>query len=270
MNREIGQKGVNVQFQLSIPLDGKGNVNASVNKNTDGKYNYQTNYSRTAPIDGGLGWQLSYADGYAPYRQADLTWKTRYTQLQGGMYGRPGQASYWGRASGSVIWMDSALYPTTQVSDAFVLVSSHPDTPVRYENQRIGKTDAKGHLLIPQVQAYYPGKFEVDTMDLPGNVSVPVVEQRLAVRSRSGALLKFPAKVVTQMNLVLQDTEGNVLPRGSKVTVQDSSYQTYVGWDGATYLEDVSAGQVITVNMPDGAQCKAVMPKLAQIIKCQR
>lgn len=72
-------------------------------------------------------------------------------QLQGGLYGETGNYTRWADLSGSLVWMDNAVFASNRINDAFVLVSTkgYPQVPIRYENQLMGSTDDNGHLLVP-------------------------------------------------------------------------------------------------------------------------
>ncbi|MCP2821064.1 fimbrial biogenesis outer membrane usher protein, partial [Salmonella enterica subsp. enterica serovar Typhimurium] len=88
-----------------------------------------------------------------------------------------------------------------------------------------GRTDAKGHLLVPYSSGYYRGKYEIDPMNLPPDVLAPDVEQRVAVRRGSGYLLEFPLKRVMAASVELVDGNQQVLKLGSRVTHAESGTQ---------------------------------------------
>lgn len=180
-----------------IPFDFNGGTLAvSAERSKDGEDLQRVNYSRAVPVGGGVGYNLGYATGGArdAYRQADVTWRLQSVQLQAGVYGSSGEMTRWADASGSLVWMDAGVFAANRIDDAFVVVSTngYGDVPVSYENQVVGRTDAKGHLLVPYSSGYYRGKYQIDPMDLPPDVLAPQVEQRVAVRRGSGYLLEFP------------------------------------------------------------------------------
>src|SRR5471032_609733 len=194
-NREIGDSNWAVQAQLVIPFDLHGSLAISSERSKTGQSQQRVNYSRAVPTEGGLGFNLGYAQGDgADYRQADATWRLQSVQLQAGVYGASEAETRWADASGSLVWMDHQVFAANRIDDAFVVVSTdgYADIPVRYENQQSGQTDHNGHLLVPWSSAYYRGKYEIDPLNLPANVRSPNVEQRIAVRRGSGYLLEFP------------------------------------------------------------------------------
>jgi len=258
-NREVGDSQWAVQAQWVIPFDLRGTLALSMERSTDGERLQRVNYSRAVPVEGGVGFNLGYADGdREAYRQADVTWRLQSVQLQAGAYGSSGSMTRWADASGSLVWMDAGVFAANRIDDAFVVVSTsgYADVPVRYENQLIGRTDSKGHLLVPYSSGYYRGKYEIDPMELPADILAPQVEQRVAVRRGSGYLLEFPLKQVLAASIVLVDAKQQVLKLGSRVTDAHSGAQAVVGWDGLVYLENLSAHNRLQVDVAEGGQCQ--------------
>lgn len=257
-NREIGDSNWAVQAQLVIPFDLRGSLAISSERSKTGQSQQRVNYSRAVPTEGGVGFNLGYAKGDgADYRQADLTWRLQSVQLQAGVYGTSEAETRWADASGSLVWMDRQVFAANRIDDAFVVVSTdgYADIPVRYENQQVGRTDRNGHLLVPWTSAYYRGKYEIDPLNLPANVSSPNVEQRIAVRRGSGYLLEFPLSRVIAASIVLVDAQQQELPLGSNVVHAQSGTQTVVGWDGLVYLENLQPQNDLQVSLAGGKNC---------------
>ncbi|WP_426990368.1 fimbria/pilus outer membrane usher protein [Cupriavidus sp. 30B13] len=259
INKTIAGRGVAAQLQVVVPLGAKGTVTGSLAHERGGA-SQRVQYSRAVPSDGGLGWNLAYAGGAARYQQADLAWRNRYFQVQGGVYGGGGQAhARWGEAQGSLVLMNGAVLPANRIDDAFVLVDTqgHPGVPVRYENQVAGETDSRGHLLVPWAPSYYAAKYEIDPLGLPDDVRVPVLERHVAVRGRAGALVTFPVEKVVSARIRLVDGAGAPLRPGARVTHRESGQTALVGWGGETYLEGLALRNHLRVTRADGSRCAA-------------
>ncbi|WP_145573215.1 fimbria/pilus outer membrane usher protein [Yersinia mollaretii] len=261
VNRELGSQGYNAQLVFSIPLGDWGASSISTVRDTDNNWSQRVNYSRATPTDGGLGWNMAYANGSganSSYQQADLIWRTRVMESRIGVYGGEGDYHTWAEASGSLVMMNRGIYASNTINDAFALVSTHGfgQIPVSYENQIIGTTDDKGYLLIPNVTSYYQARFQIDPMSLPADVSMPEVERRLAISERSGYLLDFPLQQITAATLHITDPSGKDLPKGSPVFTTDAKPVSYVGWDGITYIEQVKPQNRLKIIRADnGAHC---------------
>lgn len=259
-NREIGDSHWAMQAQLVIPFDLHGSLSLSNERSKAGENRQRVNFSRSVPIEGGVGYNLGYATGDgADYHQADVTWRLQSVRLQAGVYGTRDAETRWADASGSLVWMDRQVFAANRIDDAFVVISTdgYQDIPVRYENQLVGHTDKNGHLLVPWSSAYYRGKYEIDPLNLPANVQSPNVEQRVAVRRGSGYLLEFPLTRIIAASVVLVDAQQRELALGSNVTHEQSGARAVVGWDGLVYLENLSAHNTLQVQLADGKACRA-------------
>lgn len=258
LNKAIGEPGYSMQVQLIVPLNVGMISTASMQRDINGHYSERMTASRSTPANGGLGWNVAYDSGRSQYRQADFTWKTQYATLQGGVYGDSGKYNHWANLSGSLVFMDSDLFATNKINDAFIVVSTdnYRNIPVRYENQWIGDTNERGHVLVPWVSSYYPAKVEISTLDLPLDIEVPIVEQQVAVREGSGTLVSFPVKKVQAASITLVDTKGIPLPLGTPVTELRSGQSTVVGYAGQTYFSHLQTQNEIRVQLPSGMLCQ--------------
>ncbi|MGU9825546.1 fimbria/pilus outer membrane usher protein [Pseudomonas sp. LF242] len=259
-NHEVGDSSWAVQAQVVVPFDIYGSLSVGSERSKTGQSQQRVNYSRAVPAEGGVGFNLGYASGDGPaYRQADLTWRLQSVQLQAGVYGNRDAETRWADASGSLVWMDHHVFAANRVDDAFVVVSTDGvgGVPVRYENQVVGETDRNGHLLVPWTSAYYRAKYEIDPLNLPANMQVPNVEQRVAVRRGSGYLLEFPVRQVLAASITLVDAQHQDLPLGSQVRHEQSGALAVVGWDGLVYLENLAAHNTLQVTVGDGQTCQA-------------
>ncbi|CNI09540.1 fimbria/pilus outer membrane usher protein [Yersinia pekkanenii] len=261
LNRELGSKGYNAQLVWNIPLGEWGSASVSTARDIDNQWFQRVNYGRATPSNGGLGWNLAYANGNSEnssYQQADVIWRTRIMESRAGIYGNSNNYNSWGELTGSLVMMNGGVYASNMISDAFALVSTNgfSDIPVSYENQLIGATDANGYVLIPTVSSYYQAKFQIDPMNLPADVILPTVERQLAISERSGYLIEFPIEQITAANIRLTDKSGKYLPKGSTIYTTGSSPVSYVGWDGMAYIEQVvQLNKIRIVRADNGTNC---------------
>jgi outer membrane usher protein len=265
LNKAVGQRALSLQVQLTFSLDARSMVGLTAVRDRSST-NSQVNYSRSTPADGGLGWNLAYAGNGngSSYRQASATWRTSKTQLQAGVYVQGPVSSSWMGATGSVVAMDGGVFAANRINDAFVLVSTNgvAGVPIRYENQSIGRTDAAGHILVPGVPGFYPARVEVDVLELPDHMQLAQSQQRLSVRSGSGALLKFNIEKTLAARITLVDEQGRPLPVGWQVEHVQTGQKSVVGWDGLVYFEGLKALNELLVRGPGTTRCRVHFPVL--------
>ncbi|MFO6299456.1 fimbria/pilus outer membrane usher protein [Rahnella selenatireducens] len=258
LNKTLSDSGYSAQLQFIVPLDSGASVTAGLQRDSAGNYQEQLSASKTAPTDGGLGWNLAYTGGKDPYQQADATWKTRYATLEGGLYGETGKYTNWADLSGSVVFMANDFFLSDKINDAFIVVDTgnYAGVPVMYENQKQGNTDKNGHLLIPTVSSYYPAKVDIDTMPLPADVVATRVTDNVSVRQSSGVVVEFKVEKVLSANITLQNSQGQPLKIGTVVTEQNSRQTTVVGYGGLAYFSNLAPHNMLSIRQEDGSVCR--------------
>ncbi|MFZ4833063.1 fimbria/pilus outer membrane usher protein [Rouxiella sp. Mn2063] len=258
LNKTVGDRGYSAQLQFIIPLDFGSSINAGVQRDNAGNYQEQIGANKSTPSDGGLGWDIAYTGGKDPYQRASATWKTRYATLQGGVYGKTGEYANWAELSGSVVFIANDFFLADKINDAFMVVDTdnYAGVSVLYENQKIGKTDKKGHLLLPNVSSYYPAKVEIDTLPLPADVMADQVSQRISVRQGTGAIVHFPVKRVLSANITLHDSTGQPLPVGTLVTEQNTLQTSVVGYGGLVFFTNLQSHNTLSISQADKSQCR--------------
>lgn len=258
VSHDFGDRSWSGALSVSIPLGGtRGTLGAGVFDAPGQRMGWRADYSRALPAAGGWGWNASAAaaDGGGLYLRGDAALRTDAMTLRGGAYGN-GEATVWGSASGSLVFMDGGLFAANRIADAFVVVNTGaPDIPVRYENQLVGRTNGDGQLLIPWASAYYDALYAIDPLTLPANARVPLVEQRVAVARGSGHVVRFPVEIRRAATATLRLPGGAPVPAGA--IVHTGAVTSYVGWEGFVYLEDFDAGERLDIDLPDGGRCSA-------------
>ena len=255
------QRDCSGAVSLVIPFGGRASASAGLERDRPGGTAQRVSVTHAMPSDGGFSWDLSYArrQRESDYRQATLNWRNAHLKTSAGLYGYGGSGTLWGDMNGALVLMDGHLLAADQLSNAFALVKTdYPDIPVRYENQLVGSTNEQGYLLVPGISAYYPAKYDIDTRALPLDLSVENVEQRVAVRRRSGYLLHFPIEPLRAAAIILHDQQGQPLPAGSRI-LRDGQSIEYVGWDGTAWVDNLGAENSLRAVTPDGRRCTAFL-----------
>lgn len=256
-SRDVEEGDWSGSVSLSIPFGTRSSASVSMERNRDGNNSQRLYVSQSMASDGGFAYDASWANqrNDGDYRQASLRWRNQKIEAAGGYYGDDRYSTTWGELSGSLVLMDNSLFAANEVSDAFVLVKTgYPAVNVRYENQRVGKTDKQGYLLVPHITAWYPAKYEIDTLDLPANMTASTVEQRLSVRRQSGYLLEMPVTSLRAASVILHDQTGNPLPVSTVVT-RPGQPSEIVGWDGMLWMENLATRNLLHAETPDGRRC---------------
>lgn len=258
-SRDQQEKSWTGAISLVIPFGEQGSAAISTERDQRGRNSQRLYASRAMPSDGGIAWDAGWANqsgNSGDYRQGSLRYRNNQIDTSAGFYGDDDNLTQWADLSGALVLMDNHLFAANAINDAFVLVKTrYPDVTVRYENQPMGRTSQQGYLLVPAISSFYPARYDIDTLDLPADMTTPRVEQRFAVKRQSGYLLDFPVEKLRSASVILLDAAGQPLPVSSQVLRPDHPTE-YVGWDGLVWMENLTASNPIAVLTPDGRRCE--------------
>lgn len=260
LNKTIGHNWSAV-MQLSItPGHRLGTATLTTERYSNAHPTSRIQSGRRPSASGGWGWNMAVQQRHRrpPQLEASVAQQTRIGSWQAGIARDDRRNHYFGEVTGSLAFMDGRGFLANEIRDGFVVVSTNgvAGIPVLYENQNVGKTDRQGYLLVPMASAYYPGKYEINALSLPAGVQVSTVEQRVAVKSQSGYVMRFPVRQSRTATFQLIDETGQALPPGSRITTPADN-RFFVGLDGQTYIENLSGDTLLTVHLPDGRDCQA-------------
>lgn len=151
-------------------------------------------------------------------------------------------------AAGGMVYQAGALLLTRPVQESFALVRVPGVSNVRVfaSNQLIGRTDARGNLLVPNLLPYYGNPLRISDQDIPLSYEVRAVEKTVAPPNRGGALVVFPVSPIRSIggSVMIRTSTGEVAPSYGQLSVAGEG-QTFVsplGRSGEFYLENVPAG----------------------------
>lgn len=96
--------------------------------------------------------------------------------------------------------------------------------------------------MVAPLQAYQRNKVDIDTMNLPANMSIDKVSTEVSTQTKSGTKVLFKIKPIRAATIVLHDANGVPLALGTRV-VLNQKHATIVGYDGIVYLEQLKKHQ---------------------------
>jgi len=152
-------------------------------------------------------------------------------------------------ASGGAVYEKGAFQLTRPVQDSFALVRvpGVKDVRVYSSNILVGRTDANGDLLVPNLLAYYGNRLRIEDRDVPMNYEVREVEKTIAPPYRGGAFVEFPVqRIQTVTGTVVVRTGGrDQIPAFGQLTLtaNDESVVSPLGRGGEFYFENIPQGK---------------------------
>lgn len=152
-------------------------------------------------------------------------------------------------AAAGIVAMGGGLHWSRPVQDGFALIDVPGLAGVRgyLNNQEIGRTDARGKLLVPNLLPYYGNRLGIADQDVPLEYSIGTTERLVAPPVRGGAVVSFPARRIQAfVGTVLMDVGGRaVTPAYGQLTVTAAgqAHESPIGRDGEFYLESLPIGR---------------------------
>jgi outer membrane usher protein len=256
---EDDRAGHGVSLTMSLPLG--ENLFSSFNADhRRGDTDFSASLRRSAPYQGGWGWQAQARDNGDG--QLAAQYRGRAGEVQLGVDRLDGRHGGFAQGHGSVVLMDGQPFASRRISDAFAVVSTNGigAVPILYENRVAGRTNEDGYLLLADLRGWQRNRIAIDPDGLAANLEVPAIERLVTPANASGIRVHFALEPVRAATIVLHDAEGTPVSAGTRVARADGS-EAIVGFDGELWLEKYVDGEVLRWDRR-GVACTAVAPAL--------
>ncbi|WP_419825607.1 fimbria/pilus outer membrane usher protein [Sphingomonas sp.] len=216
----------------------------------------QVQANRTPMAIGDWGYQVAGQSGAGGNGFGQVEYRSEVAQFSAGVERTAGRSSARIGARGSVSVLGGDAFLSNKIPDSFAVVDTGvPNIGVLVENRPVGRTDAHGRLLVPDLRSFDVNRLSIDPLDAPPDARVETVEKVVRPFDRSGVVVRFPLVPSHGALVHLVDASGKVLPLGTMVTLSSTGAVAPVGYDGAAYLEDLRDANVLLVERPDASQC---------------
>ncbi|NYT44995.1 fimbrial biogenesis outer membrane usher protein [Alcaligenaceae bacterium] len=224
-----------------------------------GSRTYSAGASRSARKPDEWNWNVQAQSSEAQPASASgqTSRRFQYLDFNAGANSAGTDQNVYAGASGSIVAMDGGVFASRKVYDGFAVVSTSgiPAVPVKSQNQLVGNTNSRGQLLVPSLQPYQHNKISIDPTSLPVDMRIEAVNMEVVPRNASGVSVKFTMDRVRAASLILHTPEGQAVPMGAQVYLNDSDQPAgWVGYDGRLYVEDLGDENRLIVH-DDDAKC---------------
>ena len=243
---------------------GGGSVGAGAHAVSGGASQALVDAQRPTPLQGGVGYRAQAAFNDAlEQATGELVYQSRYgrASLRADHIGDT--TSTLVSIAGGVVYMSGApVYATRAVRQSYALVRvpGREDVRVLVDNREIGRTNAHGDIVVPELIPYFPHQFAVADADLGMQESLVSLEQRFVLTLRSGAMVTFAVHTTRFLRGRLRLDEGN--PAFGELTAhiaKDEDLVSPIGVQGDFELQDVQPGWYFADVEYAGGACTAVI-----------
>jgi outer membrane usher protein len=205
----------------------------------------------------GIGW------GYGVSLQRNDSFDSGFGQFEyQGVHGRyaleaeqfDGDSRSRVRTSGALVAVGGRVFATPPVESGFALVRvpGLAGVPILRENLEVGRTDARGDLLVRDLLPYYANRIALDEAAVPAGYDLRTPRRDVQVPRNTAALVLLEAPAV---HAVTGRFVHAGMPAGDRVHIAGEALAQPLGTGGLFYLEGLQAGrQALHVQGAEGAR----------------
>ena len=204
--------------------------------------------SKAAPAAEGIGYRVSGHTGEEQGAAAFLQARASFGSYEASLQQTGAQTAASVSAAGALVAVDGAVFATRPVEQGYALLQVPGVGGVRayLENLEIGRTNARGDLLIPNLTPYYANRLRIADEDIPFSYQIDRVEQIVAAPFRGAAVAPFPVRPIASVAGTVFIEEGGTrrIPAYGEITVAVAGKKIVspIGRDGEFYLDRIPVG----------------------------
>ncbi|MEO8071059.1 MAG: fimbria/pilus outer membrane usher protein, partial [Acidobacteriota bacterium] len=215
---------------------------------------------QSAPVGNGLGYRLRATRDSSDALHGELKYRSPFGEYQVVRDSGPASETLIS-ASGGLVAIGRRLFATRAVSTSFALVQVPDAAGVRVyaDHHEVGRTNAGGRLLVPNLLAYHANRLGIADSDLPIDYDIKATDANVAPPFRGGAIVRFVGQHIRTIAGSVTVTESNVtiVPAfGSlELTAGALRFVSPIGDKGEFYFENVPPGSYPAQVLFDGEAC---------------
>lgn len=263
-------------ISLNIALDSRDSrwspdsVGSAVAWDDTGNASLRLDTQRSRPPGVGAGYDVSVVSNNDGQQQgfARVEYQAPFARLALDGEQRSGNTNLRGTLSGGLVAIGGRGYASPPIDSGFALVRTGlADLAVQRENLDVGRTDARGDLLVREMVPFFPSQVGIDQESIPLAYRFGKLEHAVAVPRNAGAIVGFDISPMhaARGRIMLQQADGQTqAARFGRVTVPTTSgvLQSRLGGSGAFWFDELMPGRYqATVATDNGdARCAFDVP----------
>jgi outer membrane usher protein len=244
---------LNLAFSFDIGRSGWQPSSASFGTDwrEDGGLGVAADVRRYRPFGEGYGYDLSLREGAGPgsaFGRAEYQGRYgRYTAEAQRVEGSATRGRF--EASGSITAVGGRahLSPPTDSGFALVRIPGMAGVEVLRENQPVGRTDARGDLLVRDLLPFYPNRIALDSDSIPMGHRHGELSRWVHAPHGAGVLVEFDVKPLRAVTGRLVDGADGLPLAGGRVlwSSLEGDVDYWLGMQGKFYQENLAPGETV-------------------------
>jgi outer membrane usher protein len=262
-----------VLLSLTIPFGSRSAATLSAERSQN-DWTETATLQRSLPTDEGFGYALQLQNDTSTLQSGQLAYQGPFGLYQANAQRVDGQNTQSASISGGLVYIDGQLFPTRAVDQSYVLanVPGVPGAIIDLYNNPIGKTDAQGQILVPNLLPYYGNQVSVDPATIPMDYDIKSTSLDIAPPYRGGAIVTFPIKriqaVEGQARVAVAGRQVALAGDLLTITADGRDYTSPLGSEGSFYFENLPSGHHKANIIYAGGTCvfAVTVPKSSKIV----
>ncbi|WP_165188893.1 fimbria/pilus outer membrane usher protein [Caulobacter soli] len=253
------RRDVGAFFGVAIPLG--ATTSATVGAETQGgdTIGFVEASKAEDQSEGSTAWRARVDQGANSRIEGQAVYRGRAYRVSGAAQYVDGATRGQVQLDGAVAWLGGRPALANRLDSAFALVDvGAPGVPVLFQNQMIGHSGRDGRLVVRNLAPFDQNKIAIDPQNLALDLEAADTEKQVAPIDGGGVRVRFGvAKTPPSALVTLRLANGEVVPPGAEVTRAGSVDRVIVGYDGQTFLTNLTPANDLTVHLEDDATCVA-------------
>ena len=262
-----------VLVSLTIPFGTRSNANLSAERSQN-SWTETAQLQRSLPTDEGFGYALQLQKNTNTLQAGQVAYQAPFGLYQVEAQHAGGQTTEFANISGGLVYIDGRVFPTRAVQQSYILanVPGVKGATVDLYNNPIGKTNAQGQLLVPNLLPYYGNQVSIDPNTIPIDYDIKSTTFDVAPPYRGGAIVTFPIQhiqaVEGEMEVIVAGKPVALSGDIFTITAGDNDYTSPLGANGAFYFENLPSGRYPADVLYAGGTChlEVMVPKSTETV----
>ena len=247
----------------SLPLDSRRSTDATLQTN-DGDARARVKYrGNRGASDLGLDYRIASEVGHDARRfDGSASYNGSIAGARLDAVERAGDTSVRAGLGGSVALLDGRVGLARRIGRSFGMVDlpGFADVPVRVDNRVVGRTNAAGQLVLPDLRPYETNRVSIHADDLPLDAGITNTTAVAVPYDRMGVTVDFGVTRTRHVVATLHDGEGRPLPAGLRLADSGGAFTGTVAKAGLAYFSGTPPSGAIELRSEQGHVCR--LPEL--------
>lgn len=228
----------------------------------DSGSSYGISAQRSLPSDTGYGYALDASHGPDGLTgRAELDYQNAYARVAAIGTRFAGQTEGDLLVSGSLLALDGRMFAGRPLDGGYALVEV-PDMQgidITRENQTVGRTDARGDVLVPGLLPYQANRIGLEQADVPAQYAVGATAEAVSVPRFGGTVVRFDVHPLQAVRGRLMLDGAGVRYGTLELDTAGTTLRSPVGADGGFYFGDLAAGRYVARLHHDGSYARCAL-----------